>query len=43
MEYASEMIIKAKINQLKMCELPTILRKDLRNRKIIKQLPFRDL
>lgn len=33
MEYASEMIIKSKINGLKMCEVPTILRKDLRNRK----------
>ena len=33
MEYASEMIIKAKINKLKMCELPTILRKDHRDRK----------
>ena len=33
MEYASEMIIKAKINHLKMCEVPTILRKDLRNGK----------
>lgn len=33
MEYASEMIIKAKINNLKMCEVKTILRKDLRNRK----------
>lgn len=33
MEYASEMIIKAKINNLKMCEIPTILRKDLRDRK----------
>ena len=33
MEYASEMIIKAQINKLKMCEVPTILRKDLRNGK----------
>lgn len=33
MEYASEMIIKAQINNLKMCEIPTILRKDLRDRK----------
>jgi len=33
MEYASEMIIKAKINNLKMCEVPTILRRDLRNKK----------
>lgn len=33
MEYASEMIIKARINNLKMCEVPTILRKDLRNGK----------
>lgn len=33
MEYASEMIIKSKINNLKMCEVPTILRKDLRNGK----------
>lgn len=33
MEYASEMIIKAKINNLKMCEVPTILRKDLRDKK----------
>ena len=33
MEYASEMIIKAKINHLRMCEIPTILRKDLRDRK----------
>ena len=33
MEYASEMIIKAKINNLVMCEVPTILRKDLRNTK----------
>ncbi len=33
MEYASEMIIKAKINNLKMCEVSTILRKDLRDRK----------
>ena len=33
MEYASEMIIKARINNLKMCEVPTILRKDLRDSK----------
>ena len=33
MEYASEMIIKAKINDLKMCQVSTILRKDLRDRK----------
>ncbi len=33
MEYASEMIIKAKINNLSMCEVPTVLRKDLRDRK----------
>lgn len=33
MEYASEMIIKAKINNLKMCEVKTVLRKDLRDRK----------
>ena len=33
MEYASEMIIKAKLNHLKMCEVPTILRKDLRDKK----------
>lgn len=33
MEYASEMIIVAKINDLKLLEVPTILRKDLRNRK----------
>lgn len=33
MEYASEMIIKSKINNLKMCEVPTILRKDLRDKK----------
>ena len=33
MEYASEMIIKAKINNLKMCEVSTVLRKDLRNSK----------
>ena len=32
MEYASEMIIVAKLNNLKMIELPTILRKDLRNK-----------
>ena len=33
MEYASEMIIKAAINNYKLCEVPTILRKDLRDRK----------
>ena len=33
MEYASEMIIKAKINGLKICEVNTILRKDMRNGK----------
>ena len=33
MEYASEMIIKSKINNLKMIEVPTVLRKDLRGRK----------
>lgn len=33
MEYASEMIIMAKINNLKMIEVPTRLRKDLRNKK----------
>lgn len=33
MEYASEMIIKAKINNLKLLEIPTKLRKDLRNEK----------
>jgi glycosyltransferase involved in cell wall biosynthesis len=33
MEYASEMIIKSAINDYKMCEVPTILRKDLRDRK----------
>ena len=33
MEYASEMIIMAKIKNLKMIEVPTILRKDLRERK----------
>lgn len=33
MEYASEMIIIAKINNLKFLEVPTNLRKDLRNRK----------
>lgn len=33
MEYASEMIIKAKINNLKILEVPTILKKDLRKRK----------
>ena len=33
MEYASEMIIKAQINGLSMCEVSTVLRKDLRDRK----------
>ncbi len=33
MEYASEMIIKAKLNDLKIIEVSTILRKDLRNEK----------
>ena len=33
MEYASEMIIVAQINQLKLLEVPTILRKDLRENK----------
>lgn len=33
MEYASEMIIKAKINHLSLLEVHTILRKDLRDRK----------
>lgn len=33
MEYASEMIIKAKLNNLSLLETPTILRKDLRDRK----------
>jgi len=33
MEYASEMIIKSKINGLKMKEVNTVLRKDLRNDK----------
>lgn len=33
MEYASEMIIKAHINNLSLLEVPTILRKDLRDRK----------
>ena len=33
MEYASEMIIKAKINNLKILEVPTVLRKDLRQKK----------
>jgi glycosyltransferase involved in cell wall biosynthesis len=33
MEYASEMIIVAKINNLKLLEIPTVLRKDLRDRK----------
>ena len=31
MEFASEMIIKAKINELSIIEVPTDLRKDLRN------------
>lgn len=33
MEYASEMIIIAKLNNLKIVEVPTKLKKDLRNRK----------
>lgn len=33
MEYASEMIIKAKINHLKILEVSTNLRRDLRNKK----------
>lgn len=33
MEYASEMIIKANINNLSLLEVPTILRKDLRDKK----------
>ena len=33
MEYASEMIIKAKINNLRILEVPTVLRKDLRHKK----------
>lgn len=33
MEYASEMIIKSKINNLKMCQVPTVLKKDLRDKK----------
>lgn len=33
MEFASEMIIKAKLNNLKIVEVPTKLYKDLRNRK----------
>lgn len=33
MEFASEMIILAKINNLKLKEVPTILKKDLRGRK----------
>ena len=33
MEYASEMIIRAKKNDLKMCEVPTVLRKDTRGAK----------
>lgn len=33
MEYASEMILKAKIKEYKMCEVPTVLRRDLRNGK----------
>ena len=33
MEYASEMIIVAQLSKLKLCEVATILRKDLRNKK----------
>lgn len=33
MEYASEMIIKSQINNLKICQVSTILRKDLREKK----------
>ena len=33
MEYASEMIIKSQLNSLKILEVKTILRKDLRNKK----------
>lgn len=33
MEYASEMIIKAQLNNLKILEIPTVLRKDLRKGK----------
>lgn len=33
MEYASEMIIIAKINNLRLLEVPTKLRRDLRNEK----------
>ena len=33
MEYASEMIIQAKMNNLKMIEVPTILKKDKRGKK----------
>ena len=33
MEYASEMIILSKLNNLKMLEVPTVLRKDLREKK----------
>ena len=33
MEYASEMIIKSKINNLTMIEVPTVLRTDLRDKK----------
>lgn len=33
MEYASEMIIRAKKREMKMCEVPTILRPDTRGRK----------
>lgn len=33
MEYASEMIIKASINNLSLLEVSTVLRKDLRNKK----------
>ena len=34
MEYASEMIIKAKLKNFSLLEVPTILRKDLRRQKI---------
>lgn len=33
MEFASEMIIKAQINELSLQEVPTKLRKDMRGRK----------
>ena len=33
MEYSSEMIIIAKLNNLKIVEVPTKLKKDLRDRK----------